>query len=1343
MIDYLITWSVRHRWFVVAAAIVLAAWGSYATYVTPVDAIPDLSENQVIVFADWSGHSPQEIEDQVTHPLALALHGIQDVRVVRTSSDVGFVMVHVIFDDSVDITTARSRVDDHLRRLAGQLPTGVNPRLAPEAPATGQIFWYTIEGGDFDLGRRRALQDWYVGPQLSAVPGVAEVAGVGGFPQEYQIEIDPHRLAGQQVTFPQVFEAVRGAQRIAGGHVMERAGQEFAVQAEARLGVDHEGRFDEQMAIRDLENVLVPRGDGTALRLSDIARVATGPGPRRGVLEKDGNEVVGGVVMMRYGENPLNVIQRLRKKIASLGSGLPAGVRIVTGYDRTPLIRAATSTVRSALIEAILTATICVLIIMRHVRSSLVIAVTLPLATLASFVAMWTLRQLGWARVDTNIMSLAGLTISIGVLVDSSIVMTENVVHQLQLEFGAAPVRGDVRELVIRACQMVGRPIFFSVLIMLLSFLPVFGLSGLEGKMFWPLAFTKSCAMLAVAFLAITLVPALCSLLVRGRMRKESESSIVRGLTEVYRPMLTFLLDRPAVMFWIIGITLLFGAGCLGNRLWLRGVLTVALLACGWGSRSVPTRMLSMVSLIAVALLASRMQPLDSEFVAPLDEGVIMDMPITVPRISVRQSGDDLKARDMMLCRFPEVDMVMGKAGRADTPTDPAPIDMIETMVMLRPREFWPDRKLGSAAAREQASRVLRELSQQGIVAPSDSGDRSALIEDSVQKLLPVFDSQMREYAYHRFQELARDISVRTAAPPEDLYGPYRREWKRHVRQVNLQLRERAATTWTRLVIEHLLLHLPIASEELAAAVEKLAAFRAQIAPAKPGSGGHHGTVPPPDVDPLPLVDELYQRLARDWAPRIVLEKVARSELGTFGGEMDLAVQMPGWTNVWTRPIQNRVDMLNTGVDTAVGVRVLGLNQQDVVLASERIAEVLKELPGATNVIADPVRGKGYLQIHVDRERAAERGVQLQAAHEIVEAATGGSLVGAVAAGRERRAIRIRLPRVWREDEEALRQLPIPTLRRPLVDRQTVAHERRRPDGMQFITADTNSSAADGRTSGPALPYIPLGQIAEVRTREGPAAIKGENGLLRNYVRLDVRGRAAADFVADAQRVVAQRVQLPAGVYLEWTGRFERWQKFVRTLAVAGPLVLLVIFGLLYATYRDFADALLMMAAVPGSLAGGLLFQWLFGFKLSITVAIGYIACFGMATATGVIMLVYLRDAVARAGGLEHMTLEQIRAAVLEGAIHRLRPKLLTEATTILGLAPMLWATGVGAEVIRPMAAPVLGGILIADEVIDLFLPVMFYLVRRWRWQQMRRATDGASPTSVALTSDGGVTAVP
>ncbi|HEX7446350.1 MAG TPA: efflux RND transporter permease subunit, partial [Pirellulales bacterium] len=1384
--DRIIEFSIRNRGLVIVAGVVLAVWGVYAVYQTPIDAIPNVSENQLIVFADWPGHSPRDIEQQVTYPLSVELQGLAGVRVVRSSSEFNFASLSIILDDTTDFYFARRQVSERLAAAAEDLPDGVHAYLAPDGVATGQIFWYAVEGRGYDLGRLRSIQDWYVRGQLASVPGVAEVASVGGHVMEYQIDLDPPRLAELNLAAGAVTRAVADANASAGGYVLQKPNAEYLVRGVTRLGADADDASpDPRQIVRNLEQLVIGKSGGRPVLLSEVAKISIGPRFRRGVLELHGNEAVGGVVLMRYGENPLEVTQRLHQKIHELSAGLPDGVRVVPVYDRTPLIHGAVATVTGTLFEAIATATICVLLVLLHFRTAVVIAVTLPLAALGAFIAMWVLRRLGIADIQTNIMSLAGIVISIGVLVDSSIVMTENVMHTLHGRFGDRPVRGDVRHLVLPACRTVGRPIFFSVAIMLVSFLPVFCLGGIQGKMFRPLAFTKSLAMLSVAVLAITLVPALCTFFIRGRLRDERRSWLVRSVSDVYRPVLEYLLDRPAPLVWLLALTFIVACAPLGHRTVLLAVLLLFLALTAALTRTWRGTLFCTLTLTLAALAAEQgMRPLGWQKMPPLNEGMVMDMPITVPRASIAQAADDLKARDMVLCRFPEVAMVVGKAGRAETPSDPAPIDMIETMVDFRPRELWPKRKLPQRAARRQTRAVLEALATRNLIAPpADIAARETIVSEAAGESLVRFDGLMREYAYLRNREfetalapqLVRHLVLRMIARlqphgllahaptdgetsqlaqalidhadhhlsmspslddvtrlsrhaahhmnemklvtgrvdlfadrpalwqraadwlgqslgkpsptfftrlTDDMREFFDSSWQTHLRQLNTELQQRGVDSFTRLAIEEVLARATVRDAGLADYLAQVRRFRAR--PPLPHAGHHpgHRSFARPDVAPQPELKELQESLAADMRGRTLLWPSTPEELSDPGGELDRTLQMPGWANVWTRPIQNRVDMLFTGVNTDVGVRVLGRQLDDVVNASDAIAEALKQLPGAADVMAETVRGKGYLEIRVDYKRAAQAGVSIAEINQAIELALGGQVVTKTIEGRQRHGVRVQFSRPWRDDEEAIRRLPV---------------------------------AGD----------VPLGDVAEVRLAEGPASIKSENGLLRNYVRLNVRGRSAVTFVDEARRAVAERVRLPEGVYVEWTGQFEHDVRSLRTLAWVLPLVVALILAILFWTYRDLADALLMLLAVPGAIAGGVIFQWLLGYDFSVTVLVGYIACFGMATSTGIIMLVYLREAVARRGGLEQMSLPELRQAVIEGAVHRLRPKLLTEGTTILGLAPMLWASGVGAEVIKPMAAPVLGGILVADEVIDLLLPVLFYWVRRLRWRRIHATQPG------------------
>ncbi|HEV2947538.1 MAG TPA: efflux RND transporter permease subunit, partial [Gemmataceae bacterium] len=895
---------------------------------------------------------------------------------------------------------------------------------------------------------------------------------------------------------------------------------------------------------------------------------------------------------------------------------------------------------------------------------------------------------------------------------------------------------------------------------------------------------------------------------------------------EVYRPVLDFFLDRPAGLVWILGVTLVLGLAPLGIHWLFLGALLAALIATTWLTRHWATRTVAILSLVLIARIAEQnMEPLGHEFITPLNEGMVMDMPLTWPRASVVQSGDDLKARDMIFCRFPEVDMVVGKAGRAETASDPAPMDMIETMINFRPAELWPKRRLRQPDAEGQAVGVLEALGRQGLAElPEKAAARKQMAHEIAATALSRFDALMREYAYQRNQEFQRDLGpglvrfvvellvdsgnargifVRTltssdvvllaaplptdiaknlamnptvedvtllaqqvhqklerlemSRPGADLFAQaptftdqaayavahlfrggdsdffsrlqasvadrHLQLWKRHVHQLDGELLDRTAPTYTRLVLDEILQRVPLKESHLSAAWQERQRLGGQ-APAHHHAASQHDeadhAMAAVQVDPIPPLDTLLNEESQRFARGLLLWRANWSDLAGFGGELDRVMQMPGWTNVWTMPIQNRVDMLATGVSTPVGIRILGRNLEDVVRASEEIAAVVKDVPGAANVVAEPIRGKGYLEIHLDRAEAARLGANVGDISDVVEIAVGGKVVTTTIEGRERRPVRVRYAPRCRESEEAIQSLPVPIC------------------GISTATTATLTPSAFAGREGKEelLPYVSLSAVADVHTSEGPAKIKSENGLLRNYVNLTVRGRDEADWVEDAKRVVAERVKLPPGVFLEWTGQFQHEIRSRNTLAMIFPLVAGLIFLILWWTYHDIADAVLVMLAVPGALAGGVIAQWLFDYKFSVTVWVGYIACFGMATATGIIMLVYLREAVAKAGGLSHLNLAQLRQAVMDGAVHRLRPKLLTEGTCIIGLAPLLWATGPGADVIRPMVVPVLGGILIADEVIDLFLPVMFYWVRRRRWERIHELSKRDEMTGLVVASD-------
>jgi len=1227
MIESIIEYSIRNRFVVILAAIGVVAWGIYAVLHTPVDAIPDLSENQVIVFTDWMGRSPHEIEDQITYPLSVNLQGLAGVKTVRSSSEFNFSMVNIIFDDKVDFYFARQRVLERLTLASTFLPPGVTPYLAPDATALGQIFWYTVEGGGLDLGRLRAVQDWYVRYQLNSVPGVAQVASVGGYPIEYQIDVDPTKLRAYGVTLGELYEAVARSNSAVGGRVIHKGQAEYLVRGVGWI-----------RSVRDIESIVV-RADpksGAPVYVSHLGTVGLGPQFRRSVLEKNGNEVVGGVVMMRYGENPLDVTRRIKEKIAELRPGLPPGVEIVPFYDRTRLIEGAIHTLTKVLTHEMLIASVAVLLILMHLRSALVICLTLPLAVLVSFILMRLF------DIPSNIMSLAGIAISIGILVDQAIVMVENATHHLTAHFGTNRVTGDTRELIIPACRTVGRPIFFSVMIILLSFAPVFALTGQEGKTFHPLAFTKSFAMVGVAVISITLVPALIPTFIRGRLRSEQESWLVRSLIAIYRPVLEWAMPRRNLVMWSFAALLILGAGLFPlNAIlpisWHTGFLAVAGLTIAVSVVFVVGRLwqaLSFATLAVLALAAYNLPKIGTDYMPPLDEGSILDMPVTVPRASVAEVADDLKARNAVLRRFPEVESIVGKAGRAETATDPSPLEMVETIITLRPHDTWTKRKLEYRDAERQSSDVLAALQRAGLVRDiASSADRHHLIDTATMAALTRLDVTLREMVLQRQAE--------PRAPS--------------AKDLDYEIFDQAVGAYTWYALDEL-----------------RNAARLQ----------GYWVASPSSADDARL-KSLRAELENPFAARVFLWHKTKADLIA---ELDSAVQMPGWGNIWTQPIINRIDMLATGVRTMIGVKVFGADPVAIQKLAREVASVLRHVRGAVDVFADQDVGKGYLEITIDRQRAARYGINVGDIQDVIEVALGGKEITTTVEGRERFPVRLRYARAFREDEQKVRNLLV---------------------------------SSTGSTMGRPL-QVPLEAVADVRIVEGPAMIKSENGMLRSYVQLNVRGRDVLGFVDEARQVVAQRVKLPAGMYLEWSGQFEHQQRTKQTMMLVFPAVALLIFIILYLTYNDLADAALMMMAVPEALVGGILFLWLRGDHFSVAVQVGFIACFGMATETGIIMLVYLREAIERRGGLERIgSLEELRHTILEGAVHRLRPKLLTEGVAIIALAPMLWATGVGHEVISAMAAPVLGGLLIADEVVDLFIPVRFYWVRRHRWLKL------------------------
>ncbi len=1035
MINRLIEFSLKNRFLILLGYGLLAGWGYWALLKTPIDAIPDLSENQVIVFTDWAGRSPQEVEDQITYPLTVNLQGLPSVRTVRSSSAFGFSMINIIFEDEVDVYFARTRVLERLNLASSFLPAGVVPTLGPDATGVGQVFWYTVEG-PYDPGTLRSLQDWFIRYQLNSVGGVAEVASIGGFVRQYQIDVDPVKLRAFNIPVRTVFEAVERSNNNVGAKVIEATNMEYVVRG---LGLIE--------SVKDIEDIVLTSMNGTPVYIRNVAAVQLGPEFRRGLLDKGGTDAVGGVVVIRYGANALDVIDAVKAKIQAMEPGLPRGVRIIPFYDRSSLIRHAVDTLRSALIEEIILVTLAHVIFLWHFRSILIVTVPLPLAVLTSFLFMH------YFGISSNIMSLGGIAIAIGVLVDAGIVMAENVIRHAENhaeEHGE--YRSKISEITLNAARLVGRPIFFAMTIIILAFVPVFALTGMEGKLFHPLAFTKTFGMIGSTIIAVTLVPVLCTFLVRGRLHREEDNPVMRFLRAIYAPSLRCALRH-------------------------RGVTLV-----------------SAMTLFAFALFLA--STIGSEFMPPLDEETAMWMPITDPSISLTKAAEIMREQDRIIAQDPAVENVVGKIGRAETSTDPAPINMSETIVTFKPRDQWP----------------------------------AGLMKD-----------------------------------------------------------------------------------------------------------------------------DIMQRL-------------------------DARLRMPGVTNIWTQPIRNRIDMLSTGIRTQVGVKVFGADLPTIERKSAEIERVLHDVPGAVDLYAEKITGAPYLEIRVNRTAAARYGINVGDAQDVIESAIGGKNLTFTIEGRQRFPVRVRYARDFREDIEGLRNVIVAA-----------------PNGTQ----------------------IPLGAIADLRIVMGPSMITSESGLLRGTVLMNVRGRDVGGFVEEAKRVVAQRVAMPPGYYVEWSGQYENQIRAKQRLQIVIPIVLVIIFVLLYMTYQSAKEALHVVLAVPFAMTGGIFLLKFLGYNFSVAVWVGFIALFGTAVQTGIVMVIYLEEAVRRKiAATGKLTIEALHEAVMDGALLRLRPKVMTVATVVAGLLPIMWSTRTGAEVMKPLATPVLGGMVSSLIHVLIVTPVIFTTIRE---RELRR----------------------
>ncbi len=1096
MINRLIHWSLQNRFVVIAGFLAICTWGVVALKRVPIDAIPDLSENQVIVYADWAGRSPQEVEDQVTYPLSVSLQGLAGVRTVRAASMFGFSFLTVIFEDKIDPYFARTRVLERLNSLGDLLPDGVIARLGPDATGLGWVYQYYLDdaSGTQDLGSLRSLQDTYLRYELASVPGVAEVASVGGFVRQWQVEGSALKLQQYDVTLGQVMDAVAAGNLNVGGRTLEENGAEYVVRG---IGLIE--------SAGDLESIVVaPRG-GTPLLLRDVATIQVGGDFRRGALDVNGREVVGGIVVMRYGENAHRVIQDVKARLARLAPGLPAGVTVKSFYDRSDLIDRAIKTLQHALTEEIILVTLAHILFLFHFRSILIVTLPLPASILISFILM---DRFG---IPSHIMSLTGIAISIGVLVDAGIVMTENVIRHCERALaekrcrpGSPNPAGDhepeagsgnpalqltpkeIFDLTLRASTQVGRPMFFSMLVIILAFVPVFLLTGQEGKLFHPLAFTKTFALVGAVLLAVTAVPVFCTLLVRGPFKPEDKNWLMQGLLKVYEPVLNWALNHRKT---VLGLA--------------AGLLAAASITAFGLPRVVTDRLPDAV--------ARHVRGFGSEFMPTLEEGSLLFMPVLLPSTSLTEVKRIMAWQDRVMSEHPTVASVAGKLGRADTATDPAPVEMIETTIMLKPEREWP---AGTT--------------------------KESIIADLSAKLMEV----------------------------------------------------------------------------------------------------------------------------------------------------------PGYVPGFLQPIENRILMTSTGIRAQVGVKLFGDNLDALQQKAFEIERVINTVRGATGVAPSRVQGKPYLQIAVRRDALARYGLSVREVYRYVETGIGGMTVGTTLRGRERWPLSVRLEQVDRGDIERLGDLPINT-----------------PSGAK----------------------IRLSQVADIHRVVGPSEIASENGRLRVFVQANVSGRDLGGFVDEIKARLAREVTLDPGMTIEYAGQYENQLRARRTLLYVFPAVIGIIFVLLIMTFKSVGEAAHVLLAVPFALTGGVFLQAILGYHFSMAVWVGYIALFGTAIQTGVVMVVYLEEAVAKAtqakgrarplgtppeddggpgGPALSLTGSELITAIKEGARLRLRPKVMTVATTVASLTPIFWLDRTGVEVMRPLAAPVFGGMISSLLHILIVTPVIFAWLR-------------------------------
>ncbi len=1208
---------------VLTLAAILTAVSVWATYTIPIDAIPDLSDVQVIVYTPWEGRDPQTIEDQVTYPLTTTMLSVPGVADVRGYSFFGLSFVYVIFDDGTDMYWARSRVLEYMNQVQGQLPEDITPRLGPDATGLGWVYIYTLEDtkNRYDLGELRALQDWYVRYQLTSVPGVAEVATAGGAERQYQVTLDPRRLLLYGIPLERVTHAIQNSNNDVGGRVVEITETEHMIRGRGYI-----------QNVQDLEQIMLSATeDGTPVLLGDVGDVQIGPDIRRGIAEKNGTgEVVAGVVVMRFGENALTTIEAVKEKIREIEAGLPEGVVIRSAYDRSHLIHRSIETLKHTLIEELIITTIIVISFLFHIRSALVAAVVLPLGILMAFLAM---KLTGF---NANIMSLSGIAVAIGTMVDSSIVVVENLHKRKEREPDA-----DHWQLVKSSAQEVGPGLFTALLVVTVAFLPVFALEGQAGRLFKPLAATKTFAMAAAALIAVTVIPILTGLFVRGRIPSEEKNPLNRMLIWIYMPLIRFALRH---------------------------------------------KFISMA--IAFALLAVTVVPwtkTGSEFMPPLREGDILYMPTTVPGLSATEARRTLQIQDQMLAQFPEVRVVLGKIGRFNTPTDPAPLSMVETHAALRAEEDWPYRLVEEGYLKERAAEMLadleaggfatgqgEELDRKTIATQLEGMTRAEVNRQTRLELMQALDEQMPEmreaYEQHRSQLIERGGNPLTRFDEQGLED----QWtagilRRAMGEIGPRLPKRIVAQ---------------ASQDL---VEIL---------------GSQGGIAPA------LQDEAISHLRNTWTGRIEAAEIPLVQT-TFAeltkGEMQREISIPGMPNWWLMPIETRIGMLTTGMRGLLGLKLYGTDLDGLADVAQRIEDVLRDVPGTNSVVAERAMGGHYLDIHVDRQAAARYALEVGDIQRMIETAIGGMNVATTVEGRYRFPINVRYPRELRDDPEKLKRILIAT-----------------PSGTQ----------------------IPLGQVAEIQFADGPPVIKSEAGMLLVNIPVDIEaGTDIGSYVNGAQAAIDRAIAdgelaIPPGYYMQWSGQYEFMEEVRERLKIIIPITLAIIFVLIYFNMKSVTETLITMMTLPFALIGGVWGMYLLGYNWSIAVAIGFIALAGLAAETGIIMHVYLDLAYKkhRKEKGRRLTPKELQAAVIEGSVLRVRPKLMTVLTDFIALMPILWATTPGAGPMKRIAIPVIGGVITSAIHTLILIPVYYTLHKRW--EQWRESRQEGAPVSEAEPED-------